>query len=265
MDRQIHVNTAFYYYKYDGLQVGVNEATQGTGIPLLRTNNAGSAKVYGVDFDVTYRPASIEGLAFNGAVNWNHARFTSFRGAPCYGGQTIAEGCNLLPAPVDATDPFPAISFSDPAVFGGAPSRYTSQDLKGLPLTRAPDWQVNLGFTYEMPVARGMKLTFGGNGLYTSKLLTNLGPRADFYQRAYAKLNANLALAGEDDRWEIALNVNNLTNKYTTANCTNLNYAGANLPGVVSGAPTKAPGGSDELHCTFDPGREIWLRLTLRP
>jgi len=262
-NRQIFLNTAFYYYNYAGLQVGVNEATAGTGIPLLRTVNAGAAKVYGVDFDVTYRPLSVPGLRLNAAVNWNHARFTSFRGAPCYGGQTIAEGCNLLPTPVSATDPFPAISFTDPNVFGGAPSRYTSQDLGGLPLPRAPDWQVNLGVNYDMELGNALKLTLGTNGQYTSRLLTNLGPRADFFQDKFIKLNANVALSGNDGLWEAALIAKNLTNQYTTANCTNLNYAGANLPGVVSGAPTKGPGGSDEVHCTFDRGREITLRLTL--
>ncbi|WP_197063561.1 TonB-dependent receptor [Novosphingobium malaysiense] len=262
-DRQVFVNSAFYYYNYSGLQVGVNEATEGTGIPLLRTVNAGTARIYGVDFDMTYQPLPVPGLKINAAINWNHARFTSFVGAPCYGGQTIAEGCNLLPAPVSTTDPFPAISFTDPNVFGGAPSRYTSQDLTGLPLTRAPDWQVNLGASYEMAVGNGTELKFGTNGQYTSRLLTDLGPRADFYQNEFIKLNANVALEGGDGLWEAALIANNITNQYTTANCTNLNYAGANLPGVVSGAPTQGPGGSDEVHCTFDRGREITLRLTL--
>jgi len=261
-DRQIYLNGAFYYYKYDGLQVGVNEATQGTGIPLLRTVNAGAAKVYGVEFDVNYRPAAIEGLQLSLAVNYNHARFSSFLNAPCYGGQTIAEGCNLLPAPVAADDLFPAISFTDPAIFGGVPSRYTSQDLTGLALPRAPDWQVNFGVDYEMPVGAGLKLRLGTRGQYTSRLLTNLGPRDDFFQKEFFKIDANIALEGGDGLWELALIGKNLTDKYTTANCTNLNYAGANLPGVISGAPTKGPGGSDELHCTFDRGREVTARLT---
>ena len=249
-DRQIYLNAATYLYKYKGLQVGVNEATAGTGIPLLRTVNAGAAKVYGVDLDATYRPSAIQGLALNAAANWNHARFTSFRGAPCYGGQTISEGCNLLPTPIAATDPFPSISFSDPAVFNGAPSRYTSQDLKGLPLTRAPDWQVNLGGTYEMPVGRGMKLTFGANGQYTSKLLTNLGPREDFYQRAFAKLNANVALAGREDRWEVSLIANNLTDKYSTANCTKPQLRGREPAGGRVGRTDQGPGrlGRGALH-----------------
>jgi outer membrane receptor protein involved in Fe transport len=241
----------------------VNEATAGTGIPLLKTVNAGSSKVYGVDFDVAYNPRAIDGLKLTGAVNWNNARFTSFEGAPCYGGQTTGEGCNLLPGPITPTD-FPNLAFTDPALFGGAPYRFTSQDLSGLPLTRAPDWQVNLGFAYEMPVGNDMKLTFGGDGQYTSKLLTNLGPREDFFQKKYAKLNANVTLAGPDDKWQVSLMGNNLTDQFTTSNCTNLNYAGGNLSGVVSGYTSKGPGGSDEVHCTVDPGREVWVRLSLK-
>lgn len=265
MDRQVYVNLAGYYYKYNGMQVGVNEAAVG-GLPVIRTVNAGSAEVYGVDFDFSYRPQSVPDLEVRGAANWNHARFSSFEGAPCWGGQTIGEGCNQGPT-VPVTDPAQiAAGYFTPDPVTGAPIRYSSQSLTGTRLTRAPDWQINLGFSYSLPLGNAMKLSFGGDGQYSSKFLTNLGRRPDFFQSGYAKINANIALKGEDNFWEIALIGNNLTDKYTTGNCTNLNYAGGQaLPGSISGAPIKGAAGSDELHCTFDRGREVFIRLTLRP
>jgi outer membrane receptor protein involved in Fe transport len=110
------------------------------------------------------------------------------------------------------------------------------------------------------------KLTLGVDGQYSSKYSANTGRRPDFFQKAFAKVNANVTLEGPNKSWELAFIANNITNKFTTGNCTNLNYAGAQiLPGIVSGGPTSGASGTDELICTYGQGREFWLRLTLRP
>jgi outer membrane receptor protein involved in Fe transport len=255
-ERQIFTNLAFYYYKYKGLQVGVNE-TAANGLPVIRTVNAGSAKVYGVDFDLVYAPAAVSGLNVRAAVSWNKARFTKFVDAPCYGGQTIAEGCNLVPNLSGAPNSF------DPDT--GEPL-FTATDLSGVPLTRAPKWQANLGFDYDIPLANNRTVNVGMNGQYSSKYLTNLGDRDDFYQDDFFKLNASVALSGANDAWEVALIGNNVTNKLTTGACTNLNYPGGQvIPGSITGGVAKGPAGSDELVCTIDRGREVWLRLTVKP
>jgi outer membrane receptor protein involved in Fe transport len=245
-NRQIFTNLAFYYYKYKGLQVGVNEPAEG-GLAILRTVNAGAARVYGVDFDFSYRPETIAGLSLNGAIDWNRGRFTNFPEARCYGGQTPALGCDTnYDADTDA---------------------YLGQDLSGTPLPRAPQWQLTAGANYELPVGTGMKAKLSLDGQYSSKYLADIGlNRPDYYQRAFAKINATVSLSAADDRWELALIGNNLTNKLTTASCTNLNYAGGQvLPGSTAGVDPVGPAGLDELVCTFGRGRELWLRLTLRP
>jgi iron complex outermembrane receptor protein len=257
-DRQVYTNLSFYYYKYNGLQVGINEAEQG-GLTILRTVNAGSAKIYGVDFDATYHPEQIQGLTLRGAVNWNHARFTDFKAAQCWGGQTFAQGCNQVPTAATADE-----------IAGGYAINgqiYNAQDLSGTPLPRAPMWQATGGFTYEMPAAHHATVVLGVDGQYSSKYLTNLGlNRLDYYQKAYGKISANIAYKARNDAWELALIGNNLTGKLTTANCTNLNYAGGQvLPGAISGGAKTGPSGKDELICTFDRAREVFLRLTVWP
>jgi outer membrane receptor protein involved in Fe transport len=243
-DRQVNLNLAGYYYKYKGLQTGVNLPTAG-GLPIFRTVNAGAAEIYGVDFDASYRPRAVEGLELTAAVNWNHARFTNFEGAPCYGGQTIAEGCN------DVLNP--------------ATGLFTSQDLTGTKLARAPAWQANLAANYELPVGTN-KVRFGLAGQYSSSYQSNLGRRRDFVQPEFVKLNANVAFVGDDERWEVALIGNNLTNVLRGGLCPNLNYpGGSTFPGSVTGGERRGPAGSDEVLCAVDRGREVWLRLTLRP
>jgi outer membrane receptor protein involved in Fe transport len=244
-DRQIFTNLSFYYYHYDGLQVGAQEPAA-NGIPVLRTINAGSAKVYGIDFDFTYNPAAIEGLGLFGSVNWNVGKFIDFPNATCTGGQTVAEGCNQVLNPANG--------------------RYTAQDLSGTDLPRAPRWMATLGANYEMPVSHDMKLAMGVDGQYSGRYKAALGLREDFYQQEYVKLNANLALHGSDDGWEVALIGNNLTNVLRAGTCSPGNWAGGQiLNGVVTGAAAKGASGSDELGCYMTEGREVWIRLTLRP
>src|SRR5690606_27916710 len=136
-DRQLQANIAFYYYKYKGLQVGGIKPPQPGDLPIIRIVNAGAARTYGVDFDASFRPAAIDGLELNAAVNWNKGKYTDLQGIPCWGGQTIALGCTEI------VDPQTGLN--------------TSADLSDTPLIRAPEWQATFGFSYEMPIASDYK------------------------------------------------------------------------------------------------------------
>jgi iron complex outermembrane recepter protein len=253
-DRTLSIDSALYYYKYDNLQVGANEVAQG-GLPVIRTINAGKSTVYGLDFEATYRPPTIEGLSARLAVNWNHARFTQFDGAPCAGGQTIAQGCNEVPVPL-----------APGTVITPTTKQFNGQNLAGLPLPKAADWTLNGGVDYDTSVGGNLKLGLGVNVQYSSKFLKNLGQRDDFYQPAFAKLNANISIGAANDAWELALIGNNLNNKFTAGNCTQFSGAtGQVIAPPVSGAIGRNASGVDELACIPDPGRQVFLRLTLRP
>jgi iron complex outermembrane receptor protein len=251
LDRSLNLSLAGYYYKYRGLQVGTNEIAQ-NGVPVLRTVNAASAKVYGIDFEASYRPRSIEGLSLRLGANWNKARFENFDNAVCIGGQTISQGCNhnFVPNP-------------DPTL----PGANINQSLSGVPLPKAADWQVNGDIDYEMPVGDKLRVGFGVNGQYSSKFLTLLGyHRDDFYQPAFFKLGASVRVGAKNDLWELALIANNLTNNFTSGNCTNFSAAtGQILSPPATGQATQNGSGVDELSCIPDRGREVFLRLTIKP
>jgi outer membrane receptor protein involved in Fe transport len=244
LDRQLSLNLAGYLYKYRGLQVGVSIA-DATGRPVIQTVNAAGAKVYGVDFDFSFVPNTVDGLTIAGAVNWNKARFTNFRDAQCYRGQTIDDGCN---------------SNIDPAT-----GYFTGQDLTGNPLVRAPEWQINGSIDYELPVGETTAIRLGLAAQYSSKFLRVLGDRPDFYQPAYATMDANVALVGEDGSWEVALLGRNITDKITSGNCTPSNWEDAAFfPTQITGGATRGPAGVSEVSCVPRKGRELWLRLTVK-
>lgn len=243
-DRQLSINLAAYHYIYSDLQVGANEIGP-SGETNLRTLNAASAKVQGVELDFSYRPTAIEGLSVSGAVNYNRARYKNFTNAPCANGQTEAEGCDQFRS----------------ALTG----RFTSQDLSGRPLVRAPEWSGNLALDYEMPVSSSLTLAMGTTATYTSKFYTNLVDLPDYIQNEYVKIGANLTLKSSDGGWEFALIGNNLTNQLTSGSCSNGNSAnGTVFGGLISGGPAKGPAGSDEPYCVVERGREVWARVTFR-
>ncbi len=244
MDRQLTLDLAGYRYLYSNLQVGAAENS--AGVLAIRTLNAASALVYGVDFDAALRPRAIDGLTLRAGANWNHARYRRFTNAPCFGGQTIGEGCNQ--------------------VFNPATGLFTGQNLSGGRLVRSPDWSANFGFDYELPVGKGMRLTLSSTNLYSSKFYTNLILNGDSLQKGFVRSNASIALKDERDAWELALIGDNLSNKLTLENCVTFNATnGIFFGGDVTGGPVTGPAGHDESLCSAQRGRSVWLRLTLKP
>ena len=244
LDRRLRINLSGYYDKYSGLQVGANQTTN-SGVLAIETVNAADATVKGIDFDAIYQPLWANNLMLKGGVNYNKATFDSFKNAPCWGGQLQYEGC---------------YGFTDSSGY------HTQQDLSGQPLVRAPDWSGYVGFNYETLVGKsGMALVFGMDANFSSKYYTDLVERSDMIQAGYVKTNASLALKGKDDAWELALIGNNLGDKLVTGNCVNANLAaGVLFGGQNTGGTTAGPAGVDEVQCNVEPGREVWLRLTVR-
>jgi iron complex outermembrane recepter protein len=245
-DRTLQMNVAGYYYKYKGLQVGASDRDPVTGATIARTVNAGGVRIYGIDFDFTYRAPTIEGLSITGSVNWLNGKFTELNNVPCTGGQTFAEGCN--------------------GNINAATGRGTTQNLPGLKLLRGPEWVIQGGFDYETAFNDDLNVRFGWDYQYTSTYRAALNRLNATRQKAYALVNANIAVEAADKAWELALISNNITNRIVTSNCTSAGFAVNSVgPGTITGGPARGVAGLDEVSCVPRRGREIWVRLTVRP
>jgi iron complex outermembrane receptor protein len=191
----------------------------------------------------------ISGLMFRAATEYNEARFQSFDNAPFYGGQTQAEGCNSIYS----------------AVANNGLGGYTGENLAGIPLQRAPLWQLSGGPSYTVPVS-DMSVTIASNTQFSSRYLMLLGTRSDFWQDSFAKADLSVALNGPDHRWQVAFVGRNLTNTITTGTCNSYNNINGLFGGQYQGnnAIGHGPAGVDSLSCFIDRGRELWLRLNYK-
>jgi iron complex outermembrane receptor protein len=133
-------------------------------------------------------------------------------------------------------------------------------------LIDAPQWSGSFGPNYQWQAGRGLSLAVGNNNHFSSRYLATLGKRSDFYQGGFMKTDLSVALKGPKDRWEVSVVGRDLNNALTRSTCASANLAGGLLfGGEITGGSTRGPAGIDEVICYIDPGREVWLTLTLKP
>ena len=245
-DGALLLNASGYYYEYTDMQVETQVFDPLAGVASIKTTNAGSSELYGIDLDLTYAVPDVEGLTLYASANWNKAKYTDFTNAQCWNGQTFAQGCNI---------DFDGDGIGD------------AQDLTGAPLLRAPEWMANAGFDFQTDVSNDLTLNFAGNMSYSDSYVASSTNFPDAYQDSYVKLSANVGLGSSDGGWRFELIGDNLTDKYVYGNCAPQPYADTLIFGRADGfAGTGAGGGlagQPETACFTTRGRSVWLRLTV--
>ena len=207
-DNQLRLNLGVYSYRYKDLQVDFFNSP----IFAFQTLTA-DARTKGVELEFEYAPRNVEGLNLHGSINYNRARYTDFPQAPCYAGQSVAEGCSIV-----------------------LPGGGVRQDLGGQPLSVAPRWTGTIGASYDSSMGNGLKIGLNADLRYSSSYLASGFGNPDSRQSRYATLDAGIRIGAEDDRWEFAVIGKNLTNRFY-------------VTGVVDGPSTGgASGGAVPAH-----------------
>lgn len=201
LDGALSFNATAYYYDYNDLQVqNFDPVTIGQVVA-----NAGTLRTKGIEADFNWRVAGVPGLSFHGVAAYNDAKYHDYVGQ-CYGGQTVANGCNLLKAA------------------GGA---FTSQDYSGRTPPKAPKFGGRIGFSYEVPVNdSGMRVELTGDASHTSSYNFTDTLRPDAIQAGFTKFDAALRVKGADDRWTLSLIGRNLSNKRVVTAANDIPFAG---------------------------------------
>ena len=232
LDRRLTITGAVYSYDYTDLQVSSFNATTTS----FTISNAASASVKGVELELNYRPSRM--FSVYGSIAYNDAKYDSYI-AGCYGGQTLAQGCNVSVA--NGADNLP----------NTADDRY-AQNLAGFPLARAPEVTATAGFNLEAPISDRLNFGLTGNARYSDSFygIENGSPAG--IVNSYWLLDASVRIGTADEGWQLSLIGRNLTNKYYS-----------NIIVEKPGAPT-TPGTPSQTIATPQRGRQILIQASFR-
>jgi outer membrane receptor protein involved in Fe transport len=176
LDKRLTGDLAAYTYLYKGLQLTAYDGATSAYF----TQNAGSARVKGVEGNLSFRLS--DALTLKGSAAYNSARYASFPGSQCFVGQTVAEGC------VAAV-----------------------QSLTGQPLSRAPEWTTQAGINFEQPISDSWKFGFSGDVRHTSGYYISTNNSPFSWQKGFTVFDLSARIHSDD--WEFAVIGKNLSNQ----------------------------------------------------
>ncbi|MDT0575978.1 TonB-dependent receptor [Croceicoccus sp. F390] len=211
LNNQLRLNVIAFTYDYSDLQVDFFNSP----IFAFQTLTA-DARSRGVEAEFEYAPYAVQGLNVYGSVNYTEANYTSFDEAPCYAGQTVAQGCVQL-SPIAAR-----------------------QNLTGTQLSVAPDWTGNLGVSFDRDISDRFRAGFNVDARYSGDYLASGFGNPLSRQDSYVTLDAGLRFGAADDNWVIKVIGKNLTNQF---------YVTGVVDGPSTGSGTGTPDGvfADQL------------------
>ncbi len=186
LDGQMRLNATAYWYTFNDLQVDFFNAP----VFAFTTLNAGKARTRGAELESEYAPGFLPGVTLRGSVAFNDAEYRDFI-APCWGGQTPAQGCTLIVPGTVATP---------------------GQDISGKRTTVAPEWSLSYGAAYEGEIG-GFAWGAALDGVYSGDYLASTVASPNTARDAYATLNLSAHVGAPDGRWDLALIAKNLTNE----------------------------------------------------
>ena len=198
-DRRMYFNFDLFDANYRGFQTSITSALpDGTFLTYLQS--VGELRTRGAEMDAALKATA--NLTFNGSYAYTRATVVKFPNAPCYGGQTAAEGC------VPITEPNPA----DPNETITGP---TGQNLAGKTLNNVPLNKFDIGGEYDHALG---SLPFGGFFTFDSRFQSavnfSLSQDPRTVQGAYGISNFSVGINDNHDHYRASVFVDNAFNNH---------------------------------------------------
>jgi len=182
-DAGLTFNVTGFWQKVKDFQVNARDPVDPTLFTIL---NAATAETKGFEAELYYRPFDDVDFNLSAALAYADAEFDTFRGAPCYRGQTAALGC-----------------------VGGV------QDLSGMQLPFAQKWTGNANAAYATPLGSGgLELSTNLNVSYRSKSFQNSPNDPRTIQGGFALVDVAVGIGAEDGRWKLSAFGRNVTDRH---------------------------------------------------
>ncbi|MBW8812586.1 MAG: TonB-dependent receptor [Caulobacterales bacterium] len=179
-DQRLVLNLTAFHTKVKGYQAGARDP----GPPPFTRIFNGEGLTKGVEMDSAWKPLAGADWTLTASGAYVDARWGSFANAPCFPGQTAAQGCV------------------------GA-----QQDLTHAPLPLTPKWSGSLTSHYERAVGEGLRASLDlGANLRSSELMAF--PNDPSTRRSgYTLINASVGVGPESRAWRVSVFGRNLTDK----------------------------------------------------
>ncbi|MEN7536674.1 TonB-dependent receptor [Aurantiacibacter flavus] len=195
--------------------------------PEFRLTNVGALRTKGVELELRTNP--FDNLQLNGFLAYIDAVIQEYPDAPCYNGQTEAEGC------VDPDGP----GGSDPI-----------QDLAGTRLNGVPEWSYNIFARYDFDTPSAPFDPFiQADWSYRSSILNDFLGNPDATTEARSILDAAFGASFRDSNLTVTVFVNNVFDKFYNS---------------TAGAPTFHPTTVEANNISREQGRSFGARLSVR-
>jgi iron complex outermembrane receptor protein len=202
LDHRLHSNLTVFYNAYTGLQETAEIISPVTNGLVSVRSNANRAHTQGFEWENTFKP--VEDLSLLGNVSYLKTRFDSFpnAGAGVVNGQTVLLGAT------------------------------------GNQLPLSPEWQLNGGGTYRLPLPLPGETHLGVNGTYETSYYSDVFNYKQGRVPAQGYIDAFLSYAPPGGRWTISLVAKNLADRLSYQSITwggtpNLWYGPVSPPRTV--------------------------------
>ena len=181
LDNRLRVNVTGFLTNYDNYQVQTAEIINGAAVFDIR--NAGSLETYGIELETFAELSNTTNVTFN--LAWVESSLNNLVNAPCFTGQTPAQGCvNNVQTIDDGTLP------SSPEL------KYAVALDHRAPLSGSWDYFANASYTWQDDVQFGIT------------------QQANLRQDAYGIANFRVGVASADDKFAVSVFVNNAFDQF---------------------------------------------------
>jgi iron complex outermembrane receptor protein len=201
LDNRLRVNAAAYYSTFKDFQASAQVA--GAFPPLFFLTNAGELETKGVELEVNAQVT--DNFAMQGSLAYTDAIFSDWPDAPCYAGQTEAQGC------VDG-----------------------EQDLSGASMPNSPKWAAYLAGTYSIPVP---SMPFDGfaslNVFWRDEVQFDTANNPLFVGDAYETFDLYTGIAARDGGYRVQFYVQNLFDQFYPATIGGQEVVGAEAAHIL--------------------------------
>lgn len=181
-DNRLRVNGAIFFTEFEDFQASTQ--VPDAFPPLFTLENAGELETEGVELDVS--AMLLENLQFSANIAYTDATFTDWKDAPCYAGQTEEEGC------IDET-----------------------QDLSGADMPDSPDWRLNFGANYFIPLP---SMPFNGfvrgNYFWQDNVMYDTTSNPIHEGESYGTLDLYFGIAAYDGRYRAQFYILNVLDEF---------------------------------------------------